>query len=298
MQTFPKITVVTPSFNQGKFLEDTILSVLGQNYPNLEYIIIDGGSNDNSVDILRKYEDRLSYWVSEKDKGQANAINKGFEKSNGDILCWLNSDDLFMPNILFYVAEQINIERAELLTGDCIHFSENGQEGTTALGSQTSKYFKLLNLNDGDIIIQPSTFWTRRVWIETGLLNENLDYVFDWEWFLRAISKKAELKIMNKTLSLYRIHEMHKTGKGSMERHNEIVAVYRQFGWEQNAEIYNNLLKDKLILKNENLMKVFKVMKFFKIIPSDACILKSFYPRHYKNIGKDKIQNILYFTGE
>ena len=115
----PKISIVTPSYNQGQFLEDTILSVINQNYSNLEYIIIDGGSNDNSVEIVKKYENRLKYWISEKDFGQTHAINKGFKKSTGEMINWINSDDLLEPNALNILSEEIvKSPKADIYFGD------------------------------------------------------------------------------------------------------------------------------------------------------------------------------------
>ena len=120
-----KISIITPSFNQGKYLEQTILSVLDQKYPNLEYIIIDGGSNDNSVEIIKKYEHRLKYWVSEKDNGQANAINKGLSHCTGEIICWLNSDDYYLPDTLKKISNIIDINKKQILFGNCNHLFQN-----------------------------------------------------------------------------------------------------------------------------------------------------------------------------
>jgi len=121
----PVISIVTPSYNQVQFLEETILSVLNQDYPNIEYIVIDGGSTDGSVDIIRKYADRLAYWVSEPDRGQAHAINKGFARATGDLLGWLNSDDLYLPGALSAVAEAYADNPGCLIAANVINFDEH-----------------------------------------------------------------------------------------------------------------------------------------------------------------------------
>ena len=227
MNKLPKISIVTPSYNQGQFIEDTILSVLGQNYPNLEYIIIDGNSTDNTVEIIKKYSERLTYWVSEPDSGQAEAINRGFEKSTGDILLWLNSDDMFMPNVLQFIADCVLQNGDGIYFGNTIHFRE--EKALTCNGSDVVGDYRNYGIEEIDFIEQPSSFWTKDVWKEVGKLKEDIHFVFDWEWFVRA--KRANIRFfpLGKTLSLYRIHNTHKTGVGGEKRQKEILAMYKQY---------------------------------------------------------------------
>jgi glycosyltransferase involved in cell wall biosynthesis len=223
MKKLPRITVVTPSFNQGGFLRDTIESVLGQGYPDLEYIIMDGGSTDGSVEIIKEYQDRLSFWCSEPDGGQAAAINKAFARSTGTILAWLNSDDYYLPGTLRCVADALDVGAAQLLLGNCLHF----HEGTPQIhGSDVPLRHQQLRLTAIDYIIQPSSFWTKVAWQRVGLLEDTFHYVFDWDWYIRATQAKVTVKTTSRYLSAYRIHPSHKSGTGGEKREQEIRAIY------------------------------------------------------------------------
>ncbi len=226
MQNYPKISIVTPSYNQGQYLEQTILSIIGQNYPNLEYIIIDGGSTDNSVEIIKKYEKYLAYWVSEKDKGQSHAINKGFSIATGDILAWLNSDDYYLPNTLFFIAKNLELQIPTILFGNCMHIFEGAN---TLLGSQVEEKHNTMNIQLIDYIIQPSSFWNRSAWQSVGNLSEDLHYAFDWEWFIKAHKQGIVFQPRQEYLSVYRIHKDHKSGTGDMKRLKEIQYIYEQY---------------------------------------------------------------------
>lgn len=171
MQTdFPKITIVTPSFNQEKYLEQTILSVIEQNYPNLEYIIIDGGSTDNSVEIIRKYESKLAYWVSEKDKGLYDGIQKGFERSTGEIMAWINSDDVYHRKSLFAVAGIFKeYPSVDWIMGKNSWYDEEGCTLSLKYNPMHESWSKWRLFNDKDNHIQQeSVFWRRSLWQKAG----------------------------------------------------------------------------------------------------------------------------------
>lgn len=179
---WPRVSIVTPSYNQGLFIEVTIRSVLLQNYPNLEYMIIDGGSNDDSVDIIRKYEPWLTYWVSEPDKGQAAAINAGWRRASGKILAWLNSDDAYFKTSISQVAETfVSQQRLRVLAGEGVLVDEADR----CLETKIAYSFDPETLLVGSQPLQPATFYDQRVLAEVGYLDERLRYVMDREFFLR-----------------------------------------------------------------------------------------------------------------
>lgn len=228
MSDWPKITVVTPSFNQAQFLETTIRSVLGQRYPNLEYMIFDGGSRDGSADIIRRYEKELSYWVSEPDGGQSNAINLGFARATGDILCWINSDDYHLPDALWIAAERLKSRLADpvIIHGSCMFFHEGEPIGRV----HPPTPHDIRRLRRCDYFIQPSTFWTATAWQKAGPLDASLVYAFDWDWYLRAADAGCEVVDVPAPLSAYRIHAGHKSGSGGDARRDEIAAIMARYG--------------------------------------------------------------------
>lgn len=162
---YPKISIITPSYNQGAYIEETIQSVLNQNYPNLEYIIIDGGSTDNSVDIIKKFADRISYWISEPDEGMYHALQKGFERSTGEIMGWINSDDMLHPKSLFTIAEILSLDGVNWIQGLPNVFDERGRTVNIA---DNGKWSQLRHAIDDVCIQQDCTYWTRGLWQRAG----------------------------------------------------------------------------------------------------------------------------------
>jgi len=288
---FPRISIVTPSFNQGEFIEETILSVLGQGYPNLEYIVIDGGSTDKTVEIIKKYESHITYWVSEKDNGQSHAINKGFSKATGDILGWLNSDDIYMPNCLAKVSTLMKSNEAAILYGNCMHFKEHTEELIT-WGSDVIGLSKATSLENIDFIIQPSTFWTKRTWNEVGSLMEDLGFAFDWEWFLRAKSRGVKFYNTSKCLSLYRIHDSQKSGVGVKKRQDEILDVYKKYSGRY-ANLFEMILSEDLDNSSFQFKLIRKALGIVNKPFGISKMLKLKFPNKYKGYSTEEIHNCL-----
>jgi len=205
---FPLISIVTPSLNQATYIGENIKSVLNQKYSDFEHIIIDGGSTDGTIDILRKHDHLI--WVSEKDSGQSEAINKGFKRANGEIIGWLNSDDCYEPNTFNTIVKELNKDKGKYFVfGDCNLIDEKGK----IIGLVKGKYKgqrSLIEYWKDAYIPQPSVFFYRDLLHEIGFLNESLHYAMDWDFWLR-ISEKYRLVYINKTLANFRIHGQQKT---------------------------------------------------------------------------------------
>jgi glycosyltransferase involved in cell wall biosynthesis len=203
----PKISVITPSYNQADYLEETILSVLNQSYPNLEYILIDGGSTDGSLDIIRKYEDRLAYWVSEHDDGQTAALNKGFRKATGDVVGYLNSDDIYLPDGLARVGAEFRRPDCHWLSGTCLFFNESG---TMHHERRQPPRFRA-RWFDHCWISQPAVFWKRSLFAQHGLLDETLHYCMDYDFWMRLLIAGEHCHFLDQPVAAFRWHTSSKT---------------------------------------------------------------------------------------
>jgi len=209
----PKISIVTPSFNQGKFIEQTIQSVLNQNYPNLEYIIIDGGSVDNTVEIIKKYEQHIHYWISEPDNGQTDAVNKGFAKCTGDIFNWLNSDDYYEPGALQTISNLFTSNPAvNIVCGKEWSFVEGSYERRTLNGGSVIKANVFETIRIG-IIDQPCTFFRKKSIDSFFPLNIDLHYVMDRLLWWSYLLKNGQDSILqtDKVFTNFRLHPQSKS---------------------------------------------------------------------------------------
>ena len=215
---WPRISIVTPSYNQGEFIEEAIRSVLLQGYPNLEYIIIDGESTDDTVEIIRKYEPWLTYWVSEKDDGQTFAIQKGMEMASGEIVNWLNSDDYLLPNSAQALAIAYHSASSSecVLCGDAIHITENGKiiSESRVVPAVDKVLPDAPPLTGG---IQASWFLSKSAWQKVGGINVDLNYTMDTDLYYRCNQQDVYFVSINQLIAVYRRHGETKTLRGWKE---------------------------------------------------------------------------------
>jgi len=227
-RAWPKISVITPNYNYGHFFEETIRSVLLQGYANLEYIVIDGGSTDSSLDVIKKYAPWITHWISEKDRGQAHAINKGFARATGDLMIWINSDDVLLPGALCSIAEAYDAADEKLIFANVANFFPDGhREDVIQTGIKLENFIGIPE--QGFTWHQPGMAVPRSFYQKVGGLDESLHYIFDWDWVCRLLIHQPTIAPLDVFVTKFRVHDASKTGVGLMECWMEAPDVVRRY---------------------------------------------------------------------
>lgn len=258
--SWPRISVITPSYNQGKYIEATLRSVLLQNYPNLEYYVLDAGSSDNSVEIIKKYEGNIDYWHSQKDDGQADALAYGFEHAAGSILCWLNSDDILLPGALCRVGYNFSINREiDVYYSNRLVINEEGRVVTRHVWPFfLTKYHWVL----GQPLAQECCFWRAELYKKVGGIDRTIFFIMDYDLLLR-MWRVGKFKKMYYYLGCYREHGNSKNTNYQMVRQQELnharvkynlVApgyyTHRMLNWMDYFQHQYELIRERLVVSN------------------------------------------------
>ena len=238
------ISIVTPSYNQAAYIEETIQSVLTQDYSEIEYIIVDGGSTDGTVDIIKKYEEKISWWVSEKDKGQTDAINKGFARATGDVLAWINSDDTYEPGAVAAAAHYLQQHpEVGMVYADCNFINQSGNVIGKFNAAQTNYHW----IRQGYVHIpQQTMFFRADLWKQVGPLDPSFYFAMDYDLWTR-ISARAEIKYVPQTWANFRLHTSGKTIMADDRCWPEMVRVHYRDGGSFFAPIVAKYYIRKLI---------------------------------------------------
>ncbi len=258
MKKFPLVSIITPSYNQANYLEATMLSVLNQDYPNIEYIVIDGGSDDGSVDLIRRYEGRIAHWISEKDAGQTDAINKGFNLAKGEILAWINSDDTYEPGAVSAAVTYL-AENPELgfVYGDCNYIDASGK----VIGKFNARQTDLRKLERGYVHIPQQAFFFRaELWRQVGPLDDSFYFAMDYDLWVRLARKAPFRYFPGRTLANFRLHEDAKTVSADARCWPEMLRVHLRDGGSRFSPIFAKYALRRLMapLITWNRKKMFK----------------------------------------
>jgi len=254
----PKITLITPSFNQAHYLEATFKSVLAQEYPNLEWFVVDGGSKDNSLDLIRRYEKHFAWWVSEKDRNQPHALNKGYERATGDVMCFVNSDDTLEPGVLHYVARHFD-QGADWVVGWAKYFDDAGDEWYFPTRS-TNRPLDWLVHNP---VPQIASFWRTSAREKIGFFTEEFLWSFDYEYWLRMYFKGGyRPKIVQRCMGGYRLQPNSKTcskPENFVKDDTNLRKVYSPYlSAADRARLPRELLKKKIRFERDQAWRALK----------------------------------------
>ncbi len=251
-----RVSIITPSFNQGKYIEETIKSVVDQTYKNIEHIIIDNESDDGTIEILKKY--RHLKWLSEKDKGQTNAINKGIKMSSGEIIAWLNSDDLYYEDAVEIVVEFFQANQGiDMIYGNCMLIDEKGTEIELVKLGPFDFHKLLYSMN---YIPQPSVFFKKETYNEVGPLNEDFSYAMDYEYWIR-VGLKKEIAYIDQILSKFRLHNDSKTVSAKKMMDREACKVSIRYGGYKYWRFYYNYFLHKFSTTLPQVYQLFRRVK-------------------------------------
>jgi len=235
MEHQPFVSIITPSYNQVQYLEATIESVLAQGYPNIEYLIVDGGSDDGSVDIIRKYQEQISWWVSEPDQGQTDAINKGFSQATGQIFAWINSDDTYQPGAISQAVDFLSTHpEVGLVYGDVNFIDSSGQVIGTFNAQQTS-YNRLRR--GGVYIPQQAAFWRADLWHQVAPLDPSFFFALDYDLWVR-LARVTKIHYTPRLWANFRLHDDAKTISADDRCWPEMLQVHRRDGGSWFSIIY------------------------------------------------------------
>lgn len=246
MAALPRITVITPSYNQASFLEYTIQSVLKQDYSNLQYGIVDGCSTDGSIQIINRYRRQLDFAIVEKDEGQTDAINKGLHKADGEIVCFLNSDDTFTPNSLRAVGEYFHDHPDhDWIMGNCMATDAGGNFLEQLKATPVDDLAHALIRHKPFVMPQPSIFWRKKLTDELGKFDRELEYTMDFEMWCRFLANGVQLHVLDRNLSTYRLHDDSKTVALRDRQTRDHIEVERRYATylplKQRVQLYRIL---------------------------------------------------------